>query len=750
MASAFAKASQADQPEMYRHRRLDPEKSEIRLVTILPGFFDDPLRLKISHTSFNPLGLSKSDDGPPPQHMQFPKMFKHDMLTLAHDWSVNKTIDDRWLFTHCKELRDGNFWTSWDLPVPERLNEFKKATKQPAPEAPFFEALSYAWGRSHHLVAVRISSSEDEDARSDAILYLRPSLVEALHFLRYEDRPRTFWIDAICINQNDYLEKGTQVPEMWKIYKHAWRTIVWLGTDGENSGLAIRCLRDIAAQAVYLKDGSRYPSPDAKNLQLFQEPCKQFGETEWFAIEKLLSRNYFERLWIVSELAMSMWRAELICGRDSIPLLQLWVAVRSILSLGHPPSTKLISLLQSVDALSYSPNAPFTETVQAYRNQKCSDGRDKIYGLLSLASTSFSNCVTVDYRKSVEQTYRELFITMIRYYERLDLMQACRLDRRTSDLPSWVPDFRKSFNGLPTIQFSSGFSEPELETISEKVICVSGIQCCTVKEVCAQYLKSREILRTLREWLHCVRRDGKYPTDESLTQVFFNTVWLGNTCERYPGTNRTSAVQPVDATFEWLNRKLGACSFEDEKGHEDEAMLSQLSTLLHEHDFFTTKSGYFGIGPGITQPDDIVCAFLGSDSLTLLRPQGSNSYQVVGSCFVHGFHDASAFLGPLPSNWRVIIRDDEYGGAVVRFRNLDQAGLEVDYAESDADTVHDPRLGELSPCWEWVESERTKDEPRIYEEFYDSELDRYVHSDPRMSAEALRERGVPLRRFFLT
>lgn len=122
---------------------------------------------------------------------------------------------------------------------------------------------------------------------------------------------------------------------------------------------------------------------------------------------------------------------------------------------------------------------------------------------------------------------------------------------------------------------------------------------------------------------------------------------------------------------------------------------------------------------------------------------------VVGHCFVHGFHDNTAFAGPLPAGWRVVIIDDEYGGHKIRYRNFAKAGRDVNLEICDADTVHDPRLGDLPIEWEWSECERTKNDPDLFEEYYHEADDRYIHSDPRMSVEALERRGIHLETFDL-
>ncbi|KAK6428583.1 hypothetical protein LTR95_015273 [Oleoguttula sp. CCFEE 5521] len=52
---------------------------------------------------------------------------------------------------------------------------------------------------------------------------------DALRRFRLQDKPRTLWVDAICINQKDNVEKTRQVQIMGHIYRYADRVIVYSG-----------------------------------------------------------------------------------------------------------------------------------------------------------------------------------------------------------------------------------------------------------------------------------------------------------------------------------------------------------------------------------------------------------------------------------------------------------------------------------------------------------------------------------------
>lgn len=73
---------------------------------------------------------------------------------------------------------------------------------------PDFEALSYTWGSAedmHHIYVGEVGS---------VTLPVTQNLAVALPYLRYADRPRNLWIDAICVNQSDLSERSSQVKKM--------------------------------------------------------------------------------------------------------------------------------------------------------------------------------------------------------------------------------------------------------------------------------------------------------------------------------------------------------------------------------------------------------------------------------------------------------------------------------------------------------------------------------------------------------
>ncbi|KAK4560660.1 hypothetical protein LTR86_005238 [Recurvomyces mirabilis] len=100
-----------------------------------------------------------------------------------------------------------------------------------------YEALSYCWGSE---IKDHIIRCNEHPFPVTANLYL------ALLRLRHETWARYLWVDAICINQADAVERAMQVSNMLLIYKKASEVIVWLGDcSTDDMDMAMKLLTSI-------------------------------------------------------------------------------------------------------------------------------------------------------------------------------------------------------------------------------------------------------------------------------------------------------------------------------------------------------------------------------------------------------------------------------------------------------------------------------------------------------------------------
>ena len=114
-------------------------------------------------------------------------------------------------------------------------------------------------------------------------------------------------------------------------------------------------------------------------------------------------------------------------------------------------------------------------------------------------------------------------------------------------------------------------------------------------------------------------------------------------------------------------------------------------------------------------------------------------YHVVGSCHIHGLSDAEQLLGPLPDPWRFQVKVGGTGGRAYYFHN----------SVTSEDRTLDPRLESLSPEWEPYEIEETSNEAERVAWFRNKGTGETLNSDPRMLPEALKSRGVNVRKIQL-
>lgn len=85
-----------------------------------------------------------------------------------------------------------------------------------------FEALSYVCGDETELKTIAINNRPFQ---------VSTNLLYALKYLRHKSKPRTLWVDAICIHQANEAEKGHQIRFMSEIYSNASQVIAFMGLE---------------------------------------------------------------------------------------------------------------------------------------------------------------------------------------------------------------------------------------------------------------------------------------------------------------------------------------------------------------------------------------------------------------------------------------------------------------------------------------------------------------------------------------
>ncbi|KAI1102831.1 HET-domain-containing protein [Jackrogersella minutella] len=140
-----------------------------------------------------------------------------------------------------------------------------------------YEALSYVWGPKRNPLPVYVSRADFAttttlrdvcQVRFERLLSRR-NLVIALKHLRYTDRLRIMWVDALCINQADDVEKGSQVAMMGDIFRPAPRVVTWLGPAENNSNHAMDYIDFLGSQVeIEYETSTLKPAKDCTDPEI--------------------------------------------------------------------------------------------------------------------------------------------------------------------------------------------------------------------------------------------------------------------------------------------------------------------------------------------------------------------------------------------------------------------------------------------------------------------------------------------------
>jgi hypothetical protein len=326
-------------------------------------------------------------------------------------------------------------------------------------DSPDFVALSYVWGDPTVTKNIRINGCVTPVTTSleCALRQIRATLLESTMFgdiLR--DLPSQFWIDAVCINQEDVEERSHQVQLMRKIYQQASSVLVWLGPRKDEL---------LDGMVAIDQMGRELNRSDERQTTLdWMSEWPEFWETNcpdevqnkaWNAIDKLHRLDYWKRVWTLQErvLAKRLWFMVGPCVVDGLYFDEIYMLLENIQS-GVTPKPAFVSdefwwqlssegwiRTDDKDSFKEAMKVPFFSTIQF----QATDPRDKIYAVRGLFDhLRFDTALLPDYSISVESLYCDFGQEYIRSTGNIELLRYSGLGYgipRSYDLPSWAPDW---------------------------------------------------------------------------------------------------------------------------------------------------------------------------------------------------------------------------------------------------------------------------------------------------------------------
>ena len=233
--------------------------------------------------------------------------------------------------------------------------------------------LSYMWGTDapSHKIYV--------DGKA---LKVRENLFQFLQIAKRLGIDDWLWIDAICIDQDNTIERNHQVQSMGEIYQQAKHVLVYpklprLPTFPSKSlRREETLLRRRPTLGLLVQSKSTLLAPDTQS-----------------AVNESKRLAYWERLWIVQELVLAKL-LYVVTESEVMP----WKRFEHVYSDYHYLTAAKVkpSVWDLCHVGPQDQNRNLEQLIVMFRDSKCEDSRDHVYGLIGLARPTPS--LSVDYR----------------------------------------------------------------------------------------------------------------------------------------------------------------------------------------------------------------------------------------------------------------------------------------------------------------------------------------------------------------
>ncbi|KAK8139489.1 hypothetical protein PG984_002869 [Apiospora sp. TS-2023a] len=525
--------------------------------------------------------------------------------------------------------------------------------------APEYEAISYVWGSDPPSVRITVNGQSFLVSRS-----LHRNMVR----LRGSEKPRTVWIDAICINQSDLEERARQVRCMTQIYSFARQVVVLLLGKRSPWGMG-----------KFFRSAARR-KPETSNVH--------YGDVR--VATSLLRSPWWTRTWVIQEVVLARhvvvhcgahelaWDdfSRLVHQASSHPCFRAesrGVHLEDFLAVDmhYHQRNKLAQVARerSGQKLSNRPSPSASRGINLlalmfdFRTREATDPRDKIFALQGLSEEP-ELCVP-NYTRPAPELMVEFARAHVRHSRTLSILALAECIRQrpaysprysmveediNTTLPSWCPAFtdrdavrqglrlRPLWTGLPDeddsfggTHYSAAGNLPTPENFEPSVagnaLSVQVLQhvCLTVSSVGPAYNASVD---SLKRELMDVMNGTPVSMRSSLMGFLDKESVLDNWSQLAGEPSRSSAPKEGkrDGTT-WARNIFKNLPADEITDHVHEGMRE---TIYTRRKFFKTQCGSFGLGPEDLLEGDEVYVALGCQTPVILRKEYNEDKEAKG------------------------------------------------------------------------------------------------------------------------
>jgi hypothetical protein len=465
---------------------------EIRVLRVLPGGFEDEIRGIIEHKDIE----------------------KSHYAALSYVWgnpTITKTIKLRYNYVDLK---------AEEFPV----------------EGPTNQPLDYIKSQR----AVQLQTPNHGDFQDFEITR---NLEAALRHMRHNSEELILWVDAICINQSDEDEKDHEILRMQEIYSGAGQVNIWLGKVREDCDPILPIIdsegiRILNGEAIY--KALQYIVSAYDTLRLDEGTFQQLNSLDavlTFGIDCIFNRTWFERLWVLQEVALARGQIIAYIGQSQLSFnlllkfIYVWFSRTSTTSrtvIGQ--SAFLFScILITISGAEFLSQSPAIKTLsllsQTSGRLHTSEAHDRLFGLLGLlGNVGQIPELSPTYKKPLNQFYWDLAKFLVEKTGNPSLLLYRNRRFVLEDLPSWVPTWDAPAHPSPSEDFIN-ISRVKLSPCGLRLH-VNSLYWGDVILVLSPSFQDLQTTRSFQQWLGGVCE--KITDHQSTAAESFNILEMNN------------------------------------------------------------------------------------------------------------------------------------------------------------------------------------------------------------------------------
>ncbi|KAI9927022.1 hypothetical protein MW887_003403 [Aspergillus wentii] len=515
---------------------------------------------------------------------------------------------------------------------------------------PDFEAISYVWGDASNKTDIIIN---------DALLYVTLSVETSLRLLRDSHQQRAVWIDFVCIDQDDVIEKSTQVPLMGRIYASASSVIAMIGTESRDIRAAISWIN------AWVEEQTPWEAAAWRILDCLSKYSKQARNQRakrlvnlYDGLKLIMDAPYWTRMWTFQEYQLAKshpicmcgkltFNAEVILSKANSTLLQKYWSDQAFKKRFQQKYGQMdVTNFENMAGQVIRRDLPILDLLLSTSHRRCKDPRDKVYALYSLFP-SLQAKYPADYTKPLGQIMHETTAFIIAQDGMPDALSLFRpLENHLSSrwpYPSWVLDFTRaaqpSNEQLHCDLWCRGRDPKPMITnyLSTLTIWARRIG------VCSPVLQfGSTILDVIKQILDipCTRNDAR---EGAITrEIILQQAFLAH-------TNHID-LSICDFLYENASKDIHRANDPRWKALCDLLSLNAGKIVFEMSDSLIDR---FGIGGPNVQRGDVAVAAVGVSQPLILRPYFKNKlyYRLVDNAYIHGVSDSALRNDRSELNW---------------------------------------------------------------------------------------------------